>query len=640
MLIKSINIEKYKKIAKKKLLFAKGLNVVLGHNEAGKSTLSSALLDGLFLNSTAKTKDVKAMKAWHQEEFGILDLEMVLNGKGLRLYKNFESGILRLTDEEGNLMLDDQKKLNQLFKDNTGISSSGMYVNTAHIAQNDVALIKTDADLLDAVQSVAAESSGSISLKKIIKSVENRIKEIEKGRGKLTMNKGILAQLESDLEKLEAKIEGKQEGKDFLQSRQSELLKVEERVAKLEPEIKSLEEFIAINEGILKAKDESELLNKELDNIEKKLDRLRGLQIDDAEGPDLEMANKDLGYLQDKGKKFSKYGNLKWPLLIVGIVLALISLIISENILLLLAIVLIAVGFLIVFLDGKEKQERDRILRKWKCKDLTELEQLLFNASKTQQKLSERSGILMGESQESLERRRKELYKKINGLELQYLTPQMLKLELSSKDYYLKLKEVENNKKELEKLKNKKIELRTILSNKIQDPSNIEDLVEQKEEIEQEIKYWEEKNEVSKVVLEGLEYSLTKTAENFKDKSSKFISQNLSKLTQGRYSKVKIGRDLSVQVYSDEKQDWVEDINELSKGTVDQIFFVIRLAFFTMLHKNEFMPLILDDPFTGYDELRLKAVKELLLELSKDIQILLFTHNPRYRDWGNTIELA
>jgi len=641
MLINSIKIDNYKKIKSKSLKFGQGLNIVIGNNEAGKSTLSSAILDGLFLNSNAKTKDVKAAKSWNQDRLGILELQILLNQEQYRLVKDFENGILKLTDEKGNVLIDDQKKLNQLFKESTGIGSSGMYVNTAHIAQNDVALIKNDADLVDAVQSLAAESNENISLKRIIKGVENKIKDIEKGRGKLTINKGRLAELESDLEKIKLEIEKKQSASELMTGKMVELMKVEQRIKALEPDTNSLIELVKINEEIIKAKEDNTKLNNELDAIERKLERLKALPIDEGLGIDVEKANKDLAVLIEEQKRTRIYTNIRLPLLIGGLITSLIALIKSELVMLLvIGVPLIFIGVIVLLQQRQKSNKSIKLLNKWGCSTLFELEQLIIKSGKVQQSLGERNGILMGDTETDLEKQRKEQYKKINMLELKYLTPQMLKLELSSKEYYDKSKEIEKNQTELERLKTKRIELRTILANKLEDGINVEDLIAQQKGIESEIQYWEEKSKVLKVVLEGMQYSLTRTAENFKNKSSAFIASTLSELTSGRYSKVKIGKDLSVQVYSDEKQDWVVDIKELSKGTVDQIFFVIRLAFFIMLHKKEYIPLILDDPFTGYDEIRLRAVKNLLLNLSKDIQILLFTHNPIYRDWGNTIELA
>jgi len=164
MLINSIRVENYKRIADKKVKFGNGLNVIIGNNEAGKSSVSSALLDALFLNPTTKTKDVKAIKAWKQERLGLLELELSLEKEHFSLFKDYENGVLKLIDKNRKVLIEDQKKFNQLLKEKTGIGSTGMYINTAHIAQDDVALIKNDADLLDAVQSIAAESNENISL--------------------------------------------------------------------------------------------------------------------------------------------------------------------------------------------------------------------------------------------------------------------------------------------------------------------------------------------------------------------------------------------------------------------------------------------------------------------------------------------
>ena len=51
------------------------------------------------------------------------------------------------------------------------------------------------------------------------------------------------------------------------------------------------------------------------------------------------------------------------------------------------------------------------------------------------------------------------------------------------------------------------------------------------------------------------------------------------------------------------------------------------------------LPLILDEPFLFMDETRISRLRELLNDLAYKRQVIIFTHNSSYRDWGNYIEL-
>lgn len=101
----------------------------------------------------------------------------------------------------------------------------------------------------------------------------------------------------------------------------------------------------------------------------------------------------------------------------------------------------------------------------------------------------------------------------------------------------------------------------------------------------------------------------------------------LSTITRGNYSELSIARDLSVGVRITET-DQVNDSPEksLSKGTVDQIYLALRLAFIQCVSENgEGIPMLLDDPFANYDDDRLESAMRLVNNIVGRNQILLFT---------------
>jgi uncharacterized protein YhaN len=70
----------------------------------------------------------------------------------------------------------------------------------------------------------------------------------------------------------------------------------------------------------------------------------------------------------------------------------------------------------------------------------------------------------------------------------------------------------------------------------------------------------------------------------------------------------------------------------LSRGTRDQLYLCLRLALAQEIAGGrEQVPLLLDDPLVNFDDERLAATLAMLLELSKDRQMLLFTcHASQY----------
>jgi len=101
----------------------------------------------------------------------------------------------------------------------------------------------------------------------------------------------------------------------------------------------------------------------------------------------------------------------------------------------------------------------------------------------------------------------------------------------------------------------------------------------------------------------------------------------LRSITGGNYSELSISRDLAIRVRIPET-DQLRDAPEksLSKGTVDQVYLALRLAFVQSVSETgETVPMLLDDPFANYDDERLEKALTLMQGLGNRQQILLFT---------------
>ena len=67
-------------------------------------------------------------------------------------------------------------------------------------------------------------------------------------------------------------------------------------------------------------------------------------------------------------------------------------------------------------------------------------------------------------------------------------------------------------------------------------------------------------------------------------------------------------------------------ISYLSAGTIDQIYFALRISVADIISSNqEPLPLIMDELFSMYDDQRLKSVAEYLRDICKHKQVILFT---------------
>lgn len=106
-----------------------------------------------------------------------------------------------------------------------------------------------------------------------------------------------------------------------------------------------------------------------------------------------------------------------------------------------------------------------------------------------------------------------------------------------------------------------------------------------------------------------------------------------SRLTGGRYEKVTLSRtfDLAAATADDAA---LRPLPLLSQGAADQLYLAVRLAICEMvLPAENAAPLVLDDALLTFDAERMAAALDVLLDMSKTRQILLFTCQHREQNY-------
>jgi len=116
---------------------------------------------------------------------------------------------------------------------------------------------------------------------------------------------------------------------------------------------------------------------------------------------------------------------------------------------------------------------------------------------------------------------------------------------------------------------------------------------------------------------------------------SERASNHLERVTSGRYISVCVKSDWEVSVDCRDRSAIQPAM--LSIGTLDQMYFALRMACGELLSNNRKLPLILDDPFVAFDRRRLDNALDLLKALAEESQILLLTHDPYVLDWAQNL---
>ncbi|MSS19086.1 ATP-binding protein [Pseudoramibacter porci] len=101
------------------------------------------------------------------------------------------------------------------------------------------------------------------------------------------------------------------------------------------------------------------------------------------------------------------------------------------------------------------------------------------------------------------------------------------------------------------------------------------------------------------------------------------IGDILKKITN-KYREVRIDDKLNIKVMDPQNSNLI-DLNQLSGGTIDQIYFALRFGLRDIVDEQRTLPFILDDPFVQYDDKRRKEGILFLSRVAKDDQVILLT---------------
>lgn len=102
-----------------------------------------------------------------------------------------------------------------------------------------------------------------------------------------------------------------------------------------------------------------------------------------------------------------------------------------------------------------------------------------------------------------------------------------------------------------------------------------------------------------------------------------------TKLTRGKYNKVLLDRKMTPS--AQESGSFLpHEVLTLSQGAADQLYLAVRLAICDLvLPAEKSVPIFLDDALVTFDDTRMAAALDYLVELSEQRQILLFTCQQR-----------
>lgn len=214
-------------------------------------------------------------------------------------------------------------------------------------------------------------------------------------------------------------------------------------------------------------------------------------------------------------------------------------------------------------------------------------------------------------------------------------------IELKLEEYKLvkftidDFRDLDSLEREVDKLKEKNIELKTSINKTKELVKSPEEIQEEVDSIEQKIQELKEKAEEFELSSRFLEMAETSVQHKFTPSIESNSKELLNEITDGKYSNLKIDEEtLDIQIKAPEIKDYI-DVELLSQGAKDQVYFTVRTTMSDLLSGNINIPLIFDDPFHNFDDIRLKKTMTAMKKLSKNKQIILISHKPYHKEFKN-----
>lgn len=262
---------------------------------------------------------------------------------------------------------------------------------------------------------------------------------------------------------------------------------------------------------------------------------------------------------------------------------------------------------------------------------MVQAEQLLLQYNRNLTRKSE-VGIRIEAAQKNLEERLAgrsltELAASVEGYRAEWGKTEELAVAQAEteENLELRLKELHEERLEAEK---RFTGIESRIASRFQDVREISRIEEELELVAQQVKEYEE-------ILEALELTKSVLLEAFEELQNSFgpmlnhqVGHILKGISHGKYHDVNVAENYRISLK--EQTEWERELGYFSNGTLDQVYFALRLGIIDLAYDSgRKLPLILDDTFVQYDDERLTAVLDYLLAYAEQHQVLLFTCHRR-----------
>ncbi|HEY3297275.1 MAG TPA: AAA family ATPase [Armatimonadota bacterium] len=683
-----LGLNNFKRFSESKFHFSPGLTLLWGKNEAGKSTLLEAICTALYGRERGKV-----IENWNGGNCST-NLTYRTGGKTWRLERRLTEGTASLGVVSGDQLTDATSSRDEIAKviaEHLGISSRQVLENTVFVRQMCVHNPdKSDLEVIGGEIQRILTGTAHVSAGEARKRLEEK-RDAVKGRARPT-NPREYDQITAKLRGLAEELANARNSRERIHKLEDELSNLDERTerdsARLEIVIQLLERYRKWSE-LKKRLDELDARHADVfatcRKIKDTLLELSGVQKEletfaDLVGKDDEIADHLTKIQSRRGELDSRIGELNavnteaqpiagrfksLPALASG-VLILVSLVVGflvdrRALWLILPGVIIGIlstirsfmgrasesrqiGGLILSAENEQTQleaELDSILTYVNCRDIDQALAMI----KTYRSLVTRSSELEFKLGTLLNSKSIQEWDDQEAGIARELSTVRADLDENFPDYSPSTEEAESWRGEHNALQHQlptaQARMHEVTGALESERNNARDLASLEGEIEflhmrkQELEFTYKAYEEAISALTAITESVS---EEYLPMLSERASDLLAWMTSGRYTSVEIRQGWEIVVGSTERTGMSP--SDLSIGTIDQLYFSLRIACGELLSSDCRLPMILDDPFAAFDRERLANVLSLLAALSRERQIIMLTHDPYVLDWAKSISAS
>lgn len=252
--------------------FGPGLNVIKGPNEAGKSTIHTAIMMGLFDRPTGK-KSEEELRKWGSKNLYQIELTYAReDGQEVTIRKNYDARTHQVISPEGTDT--SREGLENAIAGAVGTNSERLFASTACIRQDEMTeLDKGSNEISRQLQKIVMGGKGEVN--RVIDKLDSKVREYTRGwKTSAPKNPGPVKILKDRISEIQEWINSAQNSVHEKQKAHEALISKRERLAMVVQELEPDRDAIKTESERRSLDDVLEVEKRQEDELEGRLDRV------------------------------------------------------------------------------------------------------------------------------------------------------------------------------------------------------------------------------------------------------------------------------------------------------------------------------------------------------------------------------